>query len=261
MKNYIVQAGATLTGAMADGVLNIAGTFGSPVSLLWSNIKKAEYVAYGAGTAQVSKVTIASTLTPGNIVSLQISQDLTKANTVGPREKVAVITHVINAADTVTSIAASLVAQVNNQPLEVVASNASGVITLTATLPYALFSVVKVKDEGSNATIAFTGGGTAAGVKPTGFTGAELVALEIPGAVASSNYAIFKFIYATPKVDDKIVAEHSEVLNLYVSSSVDVTDLSNTLKCLDIADLGSTYDQTAVNAALAAIREYLAKLS
>lgn len=261
MKNYIVQAGATLTGAMADGVLNIAGSYGSDVKLLWSNIKKAEYVAYGAGTAQVSKVTIASTLTPGNIVSLQISQDVSKANTVGPREKVAIITHVINAADTVTTIAASLVAQVNNQPLEVVATNSSGVITLTATLPYALFSVAKVKDDGSNATIALTGGGTTAGVKPTGFTGAELVALEIPGAVASSNYGIFKFIYATPKVDDKIVAEHSEVLNLYVSSSVDVTDLSNTLKCLDIADLGASYDQTAVNAALAAIREYLAKLS
>jgi len=87
--------------------------------------------------------------------------------------------------------------------------------------------------------------------------------LEIPGAAASSNYAIFKFIYATPKVDDKIVAEHTEVFNLYVESSVSVTDLSNTLKCLDIADLSTsnTYTDAALNAVLAQIREYLAKLS
>jgi hypothetical protein len=256
MKNYIVQPGATLTGAVSDGVLSIAGTFGSPVSLLWSNIKKAEYVAYGAGTAQVSTVTIAGTLTPGNIVSLQISQDLTKANTVGPREKVAIITHVINAADTVTSIAASIVAQVNNQPLEIVATNASGVVTLTANLPYALFSVSEVKDDGSNVALA-TG---TPGVKPTGFTGAELVSLEIPGAVASANYAIFKFIYATPKADDKIVAEHTEVLNLYVPSTVSVTDLSNALTAMDIADV-SANTVGAINAALAQVREYLAKLS
>lgn len=260
MKNYIVQSGATLTGAMADGVLNIAGTFGSPVKLLWSNIKKAEYVAYSAGTAQISTVTISGTLTAGNVISLQISQDLSKAaNTVGPREKVAIITHVINATDTVTSIAASIVAQVNNQPLEIVATNSSGVVTLTATLPYAIFSVAEVKDDGANSALA-TG---TPGVKPTGFTGAELVAMEIPGASASSNYAIFKFIYATPKVDDKIVAEHTEVFNLYVESSVSVTDLSNTLKCLDIADLSTsdTYTDAALNAVLAQIREYLAKLS
>ena len=260
MKNYIVQTGATLTGALADGVLNIAGTYGSPVSLLWSNIKKAEYVAYGAGTAQVSTVTISGTLTAGNVISLQISQDLTKANSVGPREKVAIITHVIGAADTVTTIAASIVAQVNNQPLEVVASNASGVITLTATLPYATFSVSEVKDDGANAAITLTGGSNVTGVKPTGFTGAELVAMEIAGASATANYSVFKFIYAFPKSDDKIVAEHTQVLNLYVASTVSVTDLANSLKALDIEDV-SANTTTAINAALAQIREYLAKLS
>ena len=259
MKNYIVKSGATLTGAMADGVLNIAGTFGSDVKLLWSNIKKAEYVAYGAGTAQVSTATVSGTLTAGNIISLQISQDMTKANTVGPREKVCIVTHVINATDTVTSIAESIVAQVNNHPIEVVATNSAGVVTLTATLPYAIFNVSEVKDQGANVALATS----TAGVKPTGFTGAELVAMEIPGAAASSNYGIFKFIYATPKVDDKIVAEHSEVLNLYVESTVSVTDLSNTLKCLDIANLSTsdTYTDAALNAVLAQIREYLAKLS
>jgi hypothetical protein len=256
MKNYIVQAGATLTGAVSDGVLNIAGTYGSPVSLLWSNIKKAEYVAYGAGTAQVSTATVSGTLTPGNIISLQISQDLTKANTVGPREKVAIITHVISATDTVTTIAESIVSQVNNQPLEIVATNSAGVVTLTATLPYAIFSVSEVKDQGANVALA-TG---TPGVKPTGFTGAELVAMEIPGAAASSNYAIFKFVYATPKVDDKIVAEHTEVLNLYVASTVSVTDLSNALTAMDIADV-SANTVGAINAALAQVREYLAKLS
>ncbi len=256
MKNYIVQTGATLTGALADGVLNIAGTYGSPVSLLWSNIKKAEYVAYGAGTAQVSTVTISGTLTPGNVVSLQISQDLSKANTVGPREKVAIITHVINAADTVTSIAESIVAQVNNQPLEVVATNSAGVVTLTATLPYAKFSLAEVKDDGANSALA-TG---TAGVMPTGFTGAELVAMEIAGASASANYSVFKFIYAFPKSDDKIVNETTEVLNLYVASTVSATDLLNSLKALDIADV--TGNATAdINAALAQVREYLAKLS
>jgi hypothetical protein len=256
MKNYIVQTGATLTGALADGVLNIAGTYGSPVSLLWSNIKKAEYVAYGAGTAQVSTVTISGTLTAGNVVSVQISQDLSKANTVGPREKVAIITHVINAADTVTSIAESIVAQVNNQPLEVVATNSAGVVTLTATLPYAKFSLAEVKDDGSNSALA-TG---TAGVMPTGFTGAELVAMEIAGASASANYSVFKFIYAFPKSDDKIVNETTEVLNLYVASTVSATDLLNSLKALDIADV--TGNATAdINAALAQVREYLAKLS
>ena len=257
MKNYIVQTGATLTGALADGVLNIAGTYGSPVSLLWSNIKKAEYVAYGAGTAQVSTVTISGTLTAGNVVSVQISQDLSKANTVGPREKVAIITHVINAADTVTSIAESIVAQVNNQPLEVVATNSAGVVTLTATLPYAKFSLAEVKDDGSNSALA-TG---TAGVMPTGITGAELVSMEIPGASASANYSVFKFIYAFPKSDDKIVSETTEVLNLYVASTVSVTDLLNSLKALDIEDIGATVNQAAVNAILAQIREYLAKLS
>lgn len=256
MKNYIVQTGATLTGALADGVLNIAGTYGSPVSLLWSNIKKAEYVAYGAGTAQVSTVTISGTLTPGNVVSLQISQDLSKANTVGPREKVAIITHVINAADTVTSIAESIVAQVNNQPLEVVATNSAGVVTLTATLPYAKFSLAEVKDDGANSALA-TG---TAGVMPTGFTGAELVAMEIAGASASANYSVFKFIYAFPKSDDKIVNETTEVLNLYVASTVSATDLLNSLKALDIEDV-SANTTAAINAALAQVREYLAKLS
>jgi hypothetical protein len=261
MKNYIVQTGATLTGALNDGVLTIGGTAGGDVKLLWTNIKKAEYVAYGAGTAQVSTVTVSGTLTAGNVISLQLSQDMSKGNLVGPREKVCIITHVINATDTVTSVAQSIVAQVNNHVLEVVASNASGVVTLTATLPYAIFSVNEVQDPGANVAITLTGGSNVTGVKPSGFTGAELVASEIVNASASANYGIFRFIYSFPKNDDKIVAETSEVVNLYVASTVSATDLLNSLKALDIEDIGATVNQAAVNAILAQIREYLAKLS
>jgi len=260
MKNYIVQTGATLTGTLSDSVLTIGGTAGGDVKLLWNNIKKAEYVAYGAGTAQVSTVTVSSTLTAGNVISLQVSQDMSKGNMVGPREKVCIISHIISATDTVTSIAQSIVAQVNNHPIEVVATNASGVVTLTATLPYAIFSVNEVQDPGANVAITLTGGSNVTGVKPSGFTGAELVASEIVNASASANYSIFRFIYSFPKNDDKIVAETSEVVNLYVASTVSVTDLSNSLTALDIADV-SANTTTAINAALAQIREYLAKLS
>lgn len=140
--------------------------------------------------------------------------------------------------------------------MEVVATNSAGVVTLTATLPYAKFSLAEVKDDGSNSALA-TG---TAGVMPTGFTGAELVAMEIAGASASANYSVFKFIYAFPKSDDKIVNETTEVLNLYVASTVSATDLLNSLKALDIEDV-SANTTAAINAALAQVREYLAKLS
>ena len=80
MKNLIVKSGATLTGALTDGVIKIAGVFGGDVELDYNGIKKANLAAYSAGTAQVSTVTYASSLTAGDKVSFQLVQDLVDKN-------------------------------------------------------------------------------------------------------------------------------------------------------------------------------------
>lgn len=265
MKNLIVKAGATLTGALSDSVLTVAGVYGGDVKFNWNAINKVNFTAYSAGTPQVSTATIASTLTAGNVISFQLVQDLKKKNNVLPDEYLALISHTISATDTVTTIAASIVAQVNALPFEIVATNSAGVVTLTATAPYNVFTYAEVKDDGANLTLA-TG---TAGVAPLGVTGAELVAMEVEGAVAGSNYDVFEFFYAAPFIGDNIVADGNQKIVLYVESTVSTTDLENSLKALDIANVAlSTSDtytdaavNTAINAALAQVREYLAKLS
>jgi len=256
MKNFIVQSGATLTGALSDGVLTIAGVYGGPIELNYNGIKKASLVAYSAGTAQVSTSTISGTLTAGNVVSFQLVQDLGGKNDALTDVLSQVISHTITATDTVTTVAASLKNQVNALPFEIVATNSSGVLTLTATLPYAVFSIAEVKDDGGNQVIA-TG---TAGVAPAGVTGADLVAYEITGAVAGSNYDILEMAYEDVRTADSIIYGGTDVIKMYIESTVSTTDLENSLKALDIANVsGATVSD--INTALGQIREYLAKLS
>lgn len=260
MKNFIVQSGATLTGALSDGVLTIAGVYGGDVKLNYNGIKKASLAAYSAGTAQVSLVTISGTLTAGNVVSFQLVQDLGGKNDALTDVLSQIVSHTITATDTVTTVAASLKNQVNALPFEIVATNSSGVLTLTATAPYTVFSIAEVKDDGGNQAIATTGAGTTAGVAPTGVTGADLVAFEITGAVAGSNYDILEMAYEEVRTADSIIYGGTDVVKFYIESSVSTTDLENSLKALDIADVsGATVSD--INAALGQIREYLAKLS
>lgn len=259
MKNLIVKAGATLTGALSDGVLTVAGVYGGDVKFNWNAINKVNFTAYSAGTAQVSTATIASTLTAGNVISFQLVQDLKAKNNVLADEYSAVITHIVSATDTTSTIAASIAAQVNALPFEIVATVSSNVATLTATAPYTIFTYAEVKDDGGNLTLA----DTTSGVAPLGITGANLVAMEVEGAVAGSNYDVFEFFYAAPFIGDNIIADGNQKISLYVESTVSTTDLENSLKALDIPNLSTsdTYTDAAVNAVLAQVREYLAKLS
>jgi len=256
MKNFIVQSGATLTGGLSDGVLTIAGVYGGDVKLNYNGIKKASLAAYSAGTAQVSTVTISGTLTAGNVVSFQLVQDLGGKNDALTDVLSQIVSHTITGADTVTTVAASLKNQVNALPFEIVATNSSGVLTLTATAPYTIFSIAEVKDDGGNQAIA-TG---TAGVAPVGVTGADLVAFDITGAVAGSNYDILEMAYEDVRTADSIIYGGTDVIKFYIESTVSTTDLENSLKALDIADVsGATVSD--INAALAQVREYLAKLS
>ena len=263
MKNLIVKSDATLTGALTDGVIKIAGVFGGDVELDYNGIKKANLAAYSAGTAQVSTVTYASSLTAGDKVSFQLVQDLSDKNDALTDVYTQVIEHTITATDTVTTIATSIKDQVNDLPFEIVATSSAGVVTLTATAPYTIFNIAEVKDDGGNQAIATT----TTGVGPAGITGTNLVAMAVEGAVAGSNYDILELIYEDPRPGDSIIANGTQVITLYIESTVSTADLENSLKALDIADVtvadASTAASTAgsVNAALAQIREYLAKLS
>jgi len=256
MKNLIVKSGAALTGALNDGVLKIAGVFGGDVELDYNGIKKANLAAYSAGTPQVSTVTYASSLTAGDKVSFQLVQDLGDKNDALTDVYTQVIEHTITATDTVTTIATSIKDHVNDLPFEIVATSLAGVVTLTATAPYTIFNIAEVKDDGGNQAIATTTPGAA----PAGITGANLVAMAVEGAVSGSNYDILELIYEDPRPGDSIIANGTQVITLYIDSGVNTADLENSLKALDIADVG-TNTIGAINGALAQIREYLAKLS
>lgn len=256
MKNLIVKSGATLTGALTDGVIKIAGVFGGDVELDYNGIKKANLAAYSAGTAQVSTVTYASSLTAGDKVSFQLVQDLGDKNDALTDVYTQVIEHTITATDTVTTIATSIKDQVNDLPFEIVATSSAGVVTLTATAPYNIFNIAEVKDDGGNQAIATT----TPGVAPAGITGTKLVAMAVEGAVAGSNYDILELIYEDPRPGDSIIANGTQVITLYIESTVSTVDLEASLKALDIADV-SANTVSDINGALAQIREYLAKLS
>jgi len=256
MKNLIVKSGTTLTGALNDGVIKIAGVFGGDVELDYNGIKKADLAAYSAGTAQVSTVTYASSLTAGDKVSFQLVQDLGDKNDALTDVYTQVIEHTITATDTVTTIATSIKDQVNDLPFEIVATSAAGVVTLTATAPYTIFNIAEVKDDGGNQAIATT----TTGVAPAGITGTDLVAMGVEGAVSGSNYDILELIYEDPRPGDSIIANGTQVITLYIDSGVSTADLENSLKALDIADV-SANAISDINGALAQIRKYLAKLS
>jgi hypothetical protein len=256
MKNLIVKSGTTLTGALNDGVIKIAGVFGGDVELDYNGIKKADLAAYSAGTAQVSTVTYASSLTAGDKVSFQLVQDLGDKNDALTDVYTQVIEHTITATDTVTTIATSIKDQVNDLPFEIVATSTAGEVTLTATAPYTIFNIAEVKDDGGNQAIATT----TTGVAPAGITGTDLVAMGVEGAVSGSNYDILELIYEDPRPGDSIIANGTQVITLYIDSGVSTADLENSLKALDIADV-SANAISDINGALAQIRKYLAKLS
>ena len=256
MRNYIVKSGATLTGALSDGVLTIAGIDGGDVEFDFNGIKKADLAAYSAGTAQVSTVTISGSLTAGDVISFQLVQDLGEKNDALTDVISQVVAHTVSSVDTVTTIATSLKDAVNNLPFEIVATSAAGVVTLTATSPYNVFSIAEVKDDGANQAIATTTPGVAA----AGIKGADLVAFNIEGAVSGSNYDILEMAYEEVRAGDSIIYGGTDLVKVYIESTVSTTDLENSLKALDIADVtGNTTGD--INGALAQIREYLAKLS
>lgn len=242
MKTFIVQSGATLTGTMSNGVLTIAGVYGGPIDLNYNGIKKAAFAAYSAGTPQVSTVTISGSLTAGDVVSFQLVQDLGAKNDALTDVLTQVIAHTITGSDTVTTVAASLKDQVNALPFEIVATSALGVLTLTATAPYNVFSIAEIKDDGANQAIA----PTTPGVAGTGATGADLVAYGIEGAVSGSNYDILDLAYEDIRLGDSIIYGGSDALKVYIESTVSTTSLTNALSASAVAD--------------AAAREYLAKL-
>jgi len=91
----------------------------------------------------------------------------------------------------VTTIAASIAAQVNALPFEITATSALGVATLTAVQPFNIFALAEVKDDGANLALA-TG---TPGVAATGVKGTELVEREIPGAVSGTNYGVASVTY------------------------------------------------------------------
>ena len=108
MKNYIVQSGTTLTGALADGVLEIGGVYGGDIELNYNGIKKANLAAYSAGTAQISTVTISGSLTAGDVISFQLVQDLGDKNDALTDVITQIVAHTVTSTDTVTTIATSL---------------------------------------------------------------------------------------------------------------------------------------------------------
>lgn len=243
MKNYIVQSGATLTGTLADGKLKVAGIYGGDVEFDYNGIKKASLTAYSAGTAQVSTVTISGTLTAGNVVSLQLVQDLGEKNDALTDVLSQVISHTISSTDTVTTIATSIKDAINQLPFEIVATSAAGVVTLTATSPYNVFSIAEIKDDGANQAIA-TG---TPGVAPAGITGANLIGLGIQGAVTASNYDVLEFAYEDIRTGDSIIYAGTDLVKIYIESTVATTSIEAALKATAITDVN--------------VREYLAKLS
>jgi len=243
MKNYIVQSGATLTGTLADGVLQVGGVYGGDIELNYNGIKKAYLAAYSAGTAQVSTVTISGSLTAGDVISFQLVQDLGEKNDALTDVISQVVAHTVSSVDTVTTIATSLKDAVNNLPFEIVATSAAGVVTLTATSPYNVFSIAEVKDDGANQAIA-TG---TPGVAGAGIKGADLVALGIEGAVSGSNYDILEMAYEDIRTGDSIVYAGTDLVKIYIESTVATTSIEAALKATSITDTN--------------VREYLAKLS
>ena len=242
MKNYIVQAGATLTGALADGKLKVSGVYGGPIEFDYNGIKKASLAAYSAGSAQVSTATISGTLTAGNVVSFQLSQDLGEKNDALPDVLSQVISHTISSTDTVTTVATSIKNAVNQLPFEIVATNLAGVITLTATSPFNVFSISEVKDDGANLAIS-----TVAGSANLGITGANLVGLGVTGAVSGSNYDVLEMVYEDIRTGDSIVYAGTDLVKIYIESTVATTSVEAALKATSITDVN--------------VREYLAKLS
>ena len=191
MNSFVVNASSVPT--IAIGNLNIVGLFGGGKSAFdYKFIEKGSFaVVYAAGTAQVSTVTVSGTLTAGNTFSFSLAQDLSNLNNNLPDEYSQIISYTFKAGDTVTTVAAALAVMVNTLPFEIVATSLAGVLTLTATLPYSVFAIAEVLDQGANIVIA-TG---TAGVAKTGKTGNELIAQEITGAVSGTNYgeALIKY--------------------------------------------------------------------
>ena len=224
MNSFVVNASSTPT--IANGNLSVIGLYnGGKVTFDYKFIEKGSTaVAYSAGTAQVSTVTVSGTLTAGNTFSFSLAQDLSKLNNNLPDEYSQIISYGIKSGDTVTSIAATLATMVNNLPFEIVATSAAGVLTLTATLPYATFAISEVLDQGANIVVA-TG---TAGVAPTGKKGDELIAMEVSGAVSGTNYgeALIKF--------------KGEDYRFYFTTAANVATLIDILQA-DLA--GSTFNQ------------------
>jgi len=191
MANYfIVQTASVPT--VANGKLSIDKVYGGDVvSLDYKFISAGSTSAYSAGTAQISTATISGTITAGNVISFQLVQDMSAKNNNLADEYSALITHVCAAGDTVTTIAASIAAQVNALPFEITATSALGVATLTAVQPFNIFALAEVKDDGANLALA-TG---TPGVAATGVKGTELVEREIPGAVSGTNYGVASVTY------------------------------------------------------------------
>lgn len=224
MNSFVVTASSVPT--IANGNLSIVGLFGGGKSNFdYKFIEKGSYAqAYAAGTAQVSTATISGTLTAGNTVSFSLAQDLSNLNNNLPDEYSQIISYTFKAGDTATSVAAAIAVMVNTLPFEIVATSAAGVVTLTATLPYAVFAIAEVLDQGGNLAIATT----TAGVAKVGKTGAELIAQEVTGAVDGTNYgeALIKY-----KGQDYV---------FYFTTAANVATLVDILQ----ADLtGSTFDQ------------------
>lgn len=191
MNSFVVTASSVPT--IANGNLNIVGLFGGGKSAFdYKFIEKGSFaVAYAAGTAQVSTVTVSGTLTAGNTFSFSLAQDLSNLNNNLPDEYSQIISYTFKAGDTVTTVAAALAVMVNTLPFEIVATSLAGVLTLTATLPYSVFAIAEVLDQGANIVVA-TG---TPGAAKTGKTGVELIAQEITGAVSGTNYgeALIKY--------------------------------------------------------------------
>lgn len=225
--NYLVRSTWTTSNpSLAAGVITLPGVYDAnlattkTVTLDYNGIKKVKFSEGAAATQGVVTAVVSSTLTAGNTLSFQLSQDISPLNNNLPDEYSQLITYTIKTGDTATTIGDAIAAIINKLPFEATASNSSGTVTITATAQCPIIIGAEVLDQGGNLAIT----NTTPGVKGIG-QGADLITAGIAEAVSGQSYDVYAITYKTWKPDGDVdnVSERFDVIYLYVDETAGTT--------------------------------------
>lgn len=220
--NYLVRSTAATDPTISGGLITLPGVYDAnlattkTVTLEYNAIKKVKFAEGAAATQGVVTAVVSSTLTAGNIMSFQLSQDLSALNGNLPDEYSQVISYTIKSGDTATSIGDAIAAAINKLPFEATAVNVTGTVTITATTQCPVILGAEILDQGGNLAITNSTGG----VKAIG-QGADLLAAGIAEAESGQSYDIYTVTYKTFKADGDVdnVSERLDTIYLYVNET------------------------------------------